>query len=351
MKVRYGKILLSLVVVSMLVCMTIPIASAPPPEKPCEPWPECKDDPGGEEPPADPAIAYQEAGGIWVMNADGARKTLVYPYSEWIFYPAWSPDGASIAFVQGGPGGGGPDYEIWAVDVIVVDGEAQGTNARMLADHQACGGAACRRPVWSPAGDQIAVEGIWFYYNPGIYMFPASGLQPGEQAELIYSGEGLDGAGQIAWKPDATQIAFWFSDRVGDLIADTWMVILDITQSPPVVVDTLLQGQFGSKLGVDWARTGDELIFSAVPTGGDTRAIYRMDIATGVPIEIVSGEPGGNGPDRPAWSPDDSQMVYRAPAQIAKGKKGQVSGIIVYDFATGDKTVIGTGFDPDWSRS
>jgi Tol biopolymer transport system component len=350
MKMKYGKMLMSLVVVCLLVSMTIPIASAPP-SKPCEPWPECRDDPGEEEPPADPVIAYRGDGGIYVMNADGARKTNVYPYADYLYYPNWSPDGATVAFVRGGPGGGGPDFEIWAVDVIVVDGEAQGTNARMLADSQACGGAACRAPKWSPAGDKIAVEGIWFYYNPGIYMFPASGLQPGEQAELIYSGEGLDGAGQIAWKPDATQITFWFSDRVDDLIVDTWMVILDITQSPPVVVDTLLQGQFTNKKGVDWARTGDELLFSAIAVGGDTRVLYRMDIATGVPVEVAAGNPGEAGPVWASWSPDDSQVIYSGPAQIGKGKKGKVTGIIVHDLATGDKTVLGEGVCPDWSRT
>jgi Tol biopolymer transport system component len=338
MKLR--KLLISLIVVSLIVSMAIPMASAKKPPKPPPP----------EEPPADPAIAYVGAGGIYVMNVDGARKTNVYPYTDHLSYPSWSPDGTSIAFIKGGPGGGGPDFEVWAVDVIVVDGEAQGSNPRMLADSNAFDGAACRRPEWSPAGDMIAAEGIWFYGNPGVYLFPASGLLPGGQAEKIYSGEGLDGAGQVAWKPDATQIAFWFSDRVDDLIVDSWMVILDVTQSPPVVVKTLLHGQFWNKHGVDWARTGDELLFSAKPTGGDIRITYRMDIDTGVPIEVVvAGSTGG--PSNAAWSPDDSQMVYTDHVQIKKGKKGGATGILIYDFATDEKTLIGTGHHSDWSRA
>lgn len=333
------KLLISLVIVSLIVSMAIPLVCAKKPPKPPL-----------EEPPADPAIAYVDEGGIYVMNADGSNKANVYPYADHLSYPSWSPDGTSIAFIKGGSGGGGPDFEVWAVDVEVVDGEVQGTNARMLADSNAFDGAACRRPEWSPVGDVIAAEGIWFYGNPGVYLFPSSGLPPGGQAEKIYSGEGLDGAGQVAWRSDGSQMAFWFVDREGDLMVDSWMVILDVTQSPPVVVKTLLHGQFSDFNGIDWARIGDELIFSAKPIGGDVRITYRMDIDTGVPIEVVVGGSTG-GPANAAWSPDDSQIVYSDKVQIGKGKKGIVTCIVIYDFTTDEKTVLGTGHHPDWSRA
>ncbi|UCG70753.1 MAG: PD40 domain-containing protein [Thermoplasmata archaeon] len=337
---KLGKLLFCIVIVSLFLSAAIPMAVSKKPPKPPPP----------EEPPADPVIAYVGEGGIYVMNADGSNKANVYPYTDHLSYPCWSPDGASIAFIKGGPGGGGPNFEVWAVDVEVVDEEPQGSNERMLADSNAFDGAACRRPEWSPLGDEIAAEGIWFYGNPGVYLFPSSGLPPGGQAEKIYSGEGLDGAGQVAWRSDGSQMAFWFVDRVEDLVVDSWMVILDVTQSPPVVVKTLLQGQFSDFQGIDWARTGDELLFSAKPIGGDKRITYRMNIESGEPVEVVvAGATGG--PANAAWSPDDSQMVYSDKYQIKKGKKGTITGILIYDFATEEKTFIGPGHHTDWSRA
>ena len=52
------------------------------------------------------------------MNADGSDQTNLTNSAAEDFYPAWSPDGTSIAF-QSGPSGNG---DIWIMDA---DGKNQ----------------------------------------------------------------------------------------------------------------------------------------------------------------------------------------------------------------------------------
>ncbi|MBK8977824.1 MAG: PD40 domain-containing protein [Planctomycetes bacterium] len=54
---------------------------------------------GGSTPPADPAIAFAEAG-IKVMNADGSnvRTVVALRRGEGAWFPSWSPDGTQLVF-------------------------------------------------------------------------------------------------------------------------------------------------------------------------------------------------------------------------------------------------------------
>ena len=101
------------------------------------------------EPSLDPGPNAQ----IWVMNADGtAAHQLTDPsFASVATQPAWSPDGATIAYAEGGHPGG-------TAGVAVID--VDGSNARQLT---ACTFGSCDRfptnPVWSPDGSVIAV--LW----------------------------------------------------------------------------------------------------------------------------------------------------------------------------------------------
>jgi Tol biopolymer transport system component len=101
------------------------------------------------EPSVDPEPNAQ----IWVMNADGtAAHQITDPsFANEATQPAWSPDGATIAYTQGGHPGG-------TAGVAVID--VDGSNARQLT---ACTFGSCERfptnPVWSPDGTAIAL--LW----------------------------------------------------------------------------------------------------------------------------------------------------------------------------------------------
>ena len=51
---------------------------------------------GGNQPPANPAIAFIKNLALWVMNADGSNQTQIFNGANG--RPSWSPDGHSIAF-------------------------------------------------------------------------------------------------------------------------------------------------------------------------------------------------------------------------------------------------------------
>jgi Tol biopolymer transport system component len=92
---------------------------------------------------------------ISVAAADGSTITQLTSSTsnlETIFYPTWSPDGATIAFVHGVIEG-----SVWHFSVRVMN--ADGTNVRVLAaagDTDAIEGSVPGSVSWSPDGDRIA---------------------------------------------------------------------------------------------------------------------------------------------------------------------------------------------------
>jgi TolB protein len=74
------------------------------------------------------------------MNADGSDERKLLAANAWS--PAWSPDGATIAFVSDQDG----DDEIYTVD-------GDGQNTMKLTDNQ---GIADDAPSWSPDSTMIA---------------------------------------------------------------------------------------------------------------------------------------------------------------------------------------------------
>ena len=85
---------------------------------------------------------------IFVMNADGSgRRQLMTPAAADL-QPTWSPDGTRIAYVANNnrPGGDGSmDREIWVMN-------ADGSGQRLLTNNT----SDDYYPAWSPLGSQIA---------------------------------------------------------------------------------------------------------------------------------------------------------------------------------------------------
>jgi len=130
---------------------------------------------------------------IYVMDADGSdveRLTNNGALDQW---PAWSPDGARIAF-QSRRGG--------STDIYVMD--ADGSDVKRLTNSSAHDGW----PAWSPDGARIAFtsnrDGNW-----EIYVMDADG----SDVERLTNNSAHDD--WSAWSPDGARIAF-ASDRDGD---------------------------------------------------------------------------------------------------------------------------------------
>lgn len=125
---------------------------------------------------------------IYLVHADGTGVTRLTDDPAPEFAPAWSPDGASIAFVRSADG-------TEAIDAV----NADGTDERQVAT----GTGGNQRPfTWSPDGRQIAFvrmqKASW-----DLDVVNADGT--GQRTVLSRNGVWTEGP---AWSPDGTEIAF-----------------------------------------------------------------------------------------------------------------------------------------------
>ena len=159
---------------------------------------------------------------IYTVNVDGTdprRLTVAGGIDE---YPSWSPDGRLIAYACTGghrlPDGGG-DFEVCVMN-------ADGTNQRQLTDE----GGVSDYPAWSPDGSTIAfmtTRGGW----PTLPDIVPLGYEEGEFGEHeifvmdAYGGNprnvtnnGRESDQFPAWSPDGLYLVF---SRYGCLIVST----------------------------------------------------------------------------------------------------------------------------------
>jgi tol-pal system beta propeller repeat protein TolB len=122
-----------------------------------------------------------------IMDADGGNRRWLTQDQIRDYDPAWSPDGARIAFVSERGG---------SSDIYVMD--ADGGNVQPLTADT----AQDITPTWSPDGQHIA-----FASNrdgaTSIYVMDANG----DNQHLLVSSGGRDSAPM--WSPDGGHILFW----------------------------------------------------------------------------------------------------------------------------------------------
>jgi TolB protein len=106
--------------------------------------------------------------------------------SLWMLQPAWSADGARLAFISDSQT---PEMALWISD-------ATGGGARRLVELA----AGVERPAWSPDGQEIAAT----THSTGRAQVWSYNLNSGEWREIAAP---ADGAYDPAWSPDGSLIA------------------------------------------------------------------------------------------------------------------------------------------------
>jgi Tol biopolymer transport system component/uncharacterized protein YjdB len=187
--------------------------------------------------------------GLYIARADGSEAQRISDrcgYSSGSDRPAWSPDGTRLAFSPVNTGNSDQDT------IYVVN--ADGSNLRPLFSFSPVRPVA--NPTWSPDGTQLAFEAVVFYPNfPDsnyIYVMNADGSG-------AHSLRNTAGGRSPAWSPDGSQLAFVRSDYLLGS-SDIWLIHPDGSGAT-----NLTQGNGAAFAAAPaWSPDGSRLVFGQV---------------------------------------------------------------------------------------
>jgi dipeptidyl aminopeptidase/acylaminoacyl peptidase len=248
--------------------------------------------------PRDRVVAYTQ-------QAAGARQLFTLPLRNGVPFqvtasekdvsdPAWSPNGKRLAFVR--------DEAIWIVD-------ADGARPTLITDHP----AGSSMPRWAPDGRSLAFlsrrrgwSQVWLVDAPVPRRGrPSATSTPPEPRQLTSAGMDVE---DLDWSPDGRAIAV-MAQREPDLTTSQ-IVVVDVASGTEDVV----AGSGAWETAGRWTPDGGLLYvsdadgwFQVVLLSPDRRT--RTQLTSG---EREHGEPGGEWGFRPLPSPDGRRFVHAA---------------------------------------
>jgi TolB protein len=257
---------------------------------------------------------------IYTTNADGSGGLQRLTNNlEGDHSPAWSPDGAQIAFTRHSEPAG------FAEDVVFVM-DADGTNEDQLTAGDPSNRAF--NPVWSPDGTRIA--------------FQAGTVAPTSAQFRVYA-INADGTGLVQlsehgayphWSADGTRITYssW-TGELGEPRTGIYVVQADGALPPQLLTIG------GRDTNPAWSSGGSLIAFLAY-LPGVREGLYTM-APDGTGLSQLTGSVSiyyG-----PQWSPDDSTIAF-----VDAGAGGG-DEIVLLELATNQRTSLTDGDSPVWS--
>lgn len=144
---------------------------------------------------------------LWVLDLGDRSERSLHPQGGLQKYPAWSPDGARLAYTSGRRVSPTRVVEdLWLID-------AQGPQPEPLLAN----GSSNIQPDWSPNGQWLAYASD-LAGQLDIWLIPVVGGEP----RRLTQAPAMDA--DPAWSPDGAQIAF-VSTRAGQM--DIWLMAAD----------------------------------------------------------------------------------------------------------------------------
>src|SRR5919106_2634205 len=267
--------------------------------------------------PQPPEIPFDNVDLFAFDPATGERTNLTNTPTVAESSPVWSPDGSNLGYERAIAEGAGAALQV-TYDLVVAN--ADGSDPRVI---RACGDDGCNEYdlAWSPDGARLAWTAEKRVDGGFVIALEAYDLQKAETTEICDS-RTCGYAGQLAWSPDGTSIAFseagsWrlpgFLLQTGPIrLADlTTGEVKAITPDRPSCGPTSEGCVFDS--APVWSPDGSSIAFirrTSSRQPGATTDVMVMD-ADGsnerTLSECVSNDQCLQGPL--AWSPDGSQIA------------------------------------------
>ena len=220
-------------------------------------------------------VAFIHYSDLWLMTSKGrSHRLVVDDRNAFLYTPAWSPDGARIAYARG--------YEqdgVWASHIWTVSPD--GSAARQLTD----GDTFDESPAWSPDGSRIAFA-RQFENDRFIVVMDSDGTR---QQPLAAGGLWEQ---QPAWSPDGARLAYIAGDEV---------IVANADGTSP-------RAAFGGVAwygGLSWSPDGSRVAFVRDRSIGSALHVSTLD-GTG---EKVIAETDGR-VQFPKWSPDGQRIAF-----------------------------------------
>ena len=245
--------------------------------------------------PVDPDLD-EEGSQVWVMRADGGDQRPYAPAAPaggFDASPAWSPDGAAVAFVRRRFARGR------IVTELLVTGPG-GSGLRTVTRIETKGSTFLSSPAWSPDGATILYtrtklddEGT---FRPSLYSIPAAGGEPRRLAS---------DSSDAAWSPDGQRIAFAsVRDRNGQrcgsdecaYAGEIYVMNADGTGAARVTNDP------GDERAPDWSGDGRRIAFQSDRNypDGEEPELYSIEPDGACLTWLTNGTAASTGPD---WQP------------------------------------------------
>jgi TolB protein len=207
------------------------------------------------------------AGGEPLRLTENGPDESVYSYervyaSKWSFYPAWSPDGQTIAFVsQGGPPFGAPAAE-YNLSLYTVPATGGGAREQVYADEDAQVG----RMAYAPDGQSIVfARAPTDQFAPSLYRFTPgtgkAGAVPGAPEQSY----------DPAFSPDGRWLAFAARDA-----GRTDIFVLPLAGGTPTRLTNI-----GAARAPTFSPDGALLAFLATSPGGNSFDLWVAELKPG----------------------------------------------------------------------
>ncbi len=248
---------------------------------------------------------------IFTSEFDGHDVKQVTRTKSLTLFPAWSPDGASIAYTS---------YQNDKPEIFIRH-LADQTEKKISFD------GINITPVWVPGGEKMCAT-LSFEGDEEIYLLTNNG----KIDKRLTKNWGIDVS--PSFSPDGKNMAF-VSKRFG---------------SPQIFIQNLdsgavrrltYEGKYNTQ--PDWSPAGDYIAYSAMENGQSDIFVIRTD---GEDLKQLTRDSGSN--ESPAWSPDGSLIAF------SSNRTGKSRIYVMTASGTDQRILInlsGEQTDPAWSAS